>query len=71
VAFIDAHRARFGVEPVCRVLSKHGCKIAPNTYRVAKKRPASARALRDEQLKPQIARVHKESLDGVYGADKI
>jgi putative transposase len=32
VAFIDVHRGRFGVEPVCAVLSEHGCKIAPNTY---------------------------------------
>ena len=43
VAFIDEHRDRFGVEPICRVLTEHGCKIAPNTYWVAKKRPPSAR----------------------------
>jgi len=24
IAFIDAHRARFGVEPICAVLSEHG-----------------------------------------------
>jgi putative transposase len=70
VAYIDAHRDRFGVEPICRVLTEHGCKIAPNTYWVAKKRPPSARALRDEELKPQITRVHSENLD-VYGADKV
>ena len=35
IAFIDAHRERFGVEPICRVLTEHGCKIAPNTYWVA------------------------------------
>jgi putative transposase len=71
VAFIDAHRARFGVEPICRVLSEHGCKIAPNTYWVAKKRPPSPRALRDEVLKVEVSRVHLEALDGVYGADKV
>ncbi|MGP8160123.1 MAG: IS3 family transposase [Candidatus Dormibacteria bacterium] len=70
VAYIDAHRDRFGVEPICRVLTEHGCKIAPNTYWVAKKRPPSARAVRDEQLKREIARVHVENLD-VYGADKV
>jgi len=37
VAFIDAHRTRFGVEPIYRVLSEHGVKIAPNTYWVARK----------------------------------
>jgi putative transposase len=71
VAFIDAHRGRFGVEPICRVLSEHGCKIAPNTYWVAKKRPLSARAVRDEVLKVEVTRVHLEALEGVYGADKV
>ena len=52
------------------MLTEHGCTIAPNTYWVAKKRPPSARALRDEELKPQILRVHSENLD-VYGADKV
>jgi putative transposase len=70
MAFIDAHRDRFGVEPICRVLTEHGCKIAPNTYWVSKKRSPSARALRDEELKVQILRVHNENLD-VYGADKV
>jgi len=32
VAFIDDHRDRFGVEPICRVLTEHGVKIAPSTY---------------------------------------
>lgn len=70
MVFIDAHRERFGVEPICRVLTEHGCKIAPNTYWVAKKRPPSTRALRDEQLKVEIGRVYDENLF-VYGADKI
>jgi putative transposase len=52
------------------VLSEHGCKIAPNTYYVAKKRPPSKRAIRDEELKREIVRVHGENLD-VYGADKV
>jgi putative transposase len=52
------------------VLTEHGCTIAPNTYWVAKKRPPSARALRDEELKVEINRVHSDNLD-VYGADKV
>ena len=67
--FIDQHRG-FGVEPICRVLSEHGCKIAPNTYWVAKKRPPSGRSMRDEVLKDEIARVHADNLS-VYGADKV
>ncbi len=70
MAFIDAQRARFGVEPICRVLTEHGCKIAPNTYWVAKNRALSARAIRDETLKAEIARVHADNLH-VYGADKV
>jgi len=70
VAFIDAHRVRFGVEPICRVLTEHGCKIAPSTYYCHKKRPPSARAVRDEYLKVEIARVHANNLE-VYGADKV
>jgi transposase InsO family protein len=32
LAFIHSHRERFGVEPICRVLSEHGITIAPQTY---------------------------------------
>lgn len=41
-AFIDAHHARFGVVPICRVLTEHGCPIAPNTYYAARSRGPSA-----------------------------
>lgn len=70
VAFIDDHRERFGVEPICRVLTEHGCKIAPNTYWVAKKRPPSTRAVRDAELAPEVVRVFEDNLF-VYGADKV
>ena len=70
MAFIDAHRSRFGVEPICRVLTEHGCKIAPNTYWVTRKRVPSARAVRDAELVVEIRRVYEENLF-VYGADKI
>ena len=70
IAFIDAHRDRFGVEPICRVLREHGCGIAPNTYWAAKKRPSSARSIRDAELVGEIHRVYEENLF-VYGADKI
>ncbi len=70
IAFIDAHRERFGVEPICRVLREHGIQIAPNTYWVSKKRPPSARALRDAELVVEIGRVYESNMV-VYGADKI
>ena len=65
MAYIDAHRDRFGVEPICRAL-----QFAPSTYWSAKRRPASARSKRDEHLKVEIARVHAENF-GVYGAPKV
>jgi len=65
IAYIDGHKDRFGVEPICRVLP-----IAPSTYYAAKNRPPSARALRDEELKAEIDRVHGEHF-GVYGARKV
>ena len=70
IAFIDVHRARFGVEPICRVLCEHGCKIAPNTYWVARKRPPSKRFQRDVELVVEIRRVYEKNLF-VYGADKV
>ena len=65
IAYIDSHRERFGVEPICRAL-----QFAPSTYWSAKRRAPSARARRDEVLKAEIARVHAENF-GVYGAPKV
>src|SRR5215218_3021468 len=65
IAYIDANRDRFGVEPICQVLP-----IAPSTYYAASRRPASARVVRDTKLKGEIARVHAEQF-GVYGARKV
>ena len=45
-------------------------QFAPRTYYAAKARPVSARAVRDAELKPQIARVHRDNF-GVYGVDKV
>ncbi len=70
MAFIDVHRDRFGVEPICRVLTEHGMRIAPSSYYAAKIRAPSARARRDEALCALIARVHADNY-GVYGAVKV
>ena len=63
--YIEEHRDRYGVEPICALLP-----IAPSTYYDSRSRPPSARALRDAALKVQIARVHTENY-GVYGARKV
>ncbi|WP_329371195.1 IS3 family transposase [Streptomyces sp. NBC_01483] len=73
VAFIDEHRDRFGgVEPICRTLTEHDCRIAPSTYYAHHKRRStpSARAVRDAELKKQISEVFEANYH-VYGARKI
>ncbi len=70
VGFIDEHRARYGVEPICEQLP-----IAPSTYYEHKARQAdgqrrSDRAKRDAWLSGEITRVWRENLE-VYGARKV
>ena len=69
-AFVDEHRDRFGVEPICKVL-----QFAPSTYRrhAARQRdPAliSRRAQRDSELMRHVRRVWDSNMR-VYGADKV
>ncbi len=63
--YIEVHRDRFGVEPICRVL-----QVAPSTYYAQRTRPPSARAVQDAQLKVAIKRVWDDNYQ-VYGAEKI
>ena len=70
VQYIDAHKARYGVEPICAVLP-----IAPSTYYEHKAREADPgrlppRLQRDGLLQPEIERVWNENLQ-VYGARKV
>lgn len=70
VAYIDAYRGAFGVQPICRVLAQHGLPVAASTYYAARARPASARSVRDGQLMTEVKRVFKDSGE-VYGARKV
>jgi putative transposase len=72
-AFLDDVKDRFGVEPVCRVLSEHGVQIAPSTYYAARCRPLSARARRDEVVLAEVRRVwaDRELGRGLAGARKV
>ncbi|GAA1928044.1 hypothetical protein GCM10009815_23170 [Nocardioides marmoribigeumensis] len=70
VDYIDGHRDRFGVEPMCAVLKDAGVQIAPSTYYAAKTRPPSARSVRVAELVEDIRVAHQANL-GVYGARKI
>jgi putative transposase len=73
VEFIAAHRGRFGVERMCRVLGGHGVRIAPSMYYAAEARPPSARAVADAALLDEIVRVHADPNfgRGLDGARKI
>jgi putative transposase len=70
VDYIDAHRERFGVEPICRVLTDAGTKIAPSTYYAHQTRPPSARSVSDAATTMLIEKVHGDNF-GVYGARKV
>ena len=61
---------RWGVESICAALGELGVQIAPSTYYDHLARQPSKRAVRDEALKAQIERLHKENY-GVYGARKM
>jgi putative transposase len=61
---------RWGVEPICAVLTEHGLKIAPSTYYEQLTKEPTNRQRRDANLLEQIRRVHAENYS-VYGARKV
>ena len=65
VTFIDDHRCDFGVEPICTTL-----QVAPSTYYDNKKRPVSARAMRDAVMMPILLALFKTNYK-VYGVRKL
>jgi putative transposase len=70
VGFIDDHREKFLVEPICAVLP-----IAPSLYYELKARDRDphrrpARARRDERLCEHVRRVWRENRE-VYGVRKV
>ena len=70
IAFIDQHRNTYGVEPICALLP-----IAPSTYFLRKTQQddpttRSARAQRDDELRPAIQRVWNDH-EQVYGSRKV
>ena len=70
VNYIEQHKDEFGVEPICAALTSAELSVAPSTYYAAVTRLPSARAVRDEELKVVIAKVHKDNY-GVYGIRKM
>ena len=60
-AFIDAHRDRFGVEPICRVLG-----VSASAYFQRRSGERCDRAVEDERLLGMIREVHKANYEA-YG----
>lgn len=75
--FIDEHRARFGVAPICRTLSEHGCAIAPRTYYAWRLRTPSKRELWDTVVTEILAGYYepdehsRRKPEALYGATKM
>jgi putative transposase len=64
-AFIDEHRGRFGVEPICRVLD-----VSASAYYQRATGQRSERAIGDERLVEQIREVHAANYHA-YGYRKM
>ncbi len=75
--FIVEHRARFGVVPICAVLSEHGWKIAPRTFYAWLSRAPSKRALWDMTITEILAGFYQPDYNGrrrpesLYGSLKM
>jgi len=71
IRYIEQHKDRFGVEPICRVLGATDAGfLSAGGYYAAISRPPSARMLRDSQLADKITQIHADNY-GVYGVRKM
>lgn len=70
MAYIDAFKHQFGVEPLCRVLRDHDYQIAPSTCYAFKSRSPSARSLSDERLLVEVRGVFYVNYE-CYGIRKV
>ena len=64
-AYVDEHRTRFGVEPICRILD-----VSASAYYERAKGERSARALQDERLLGRIRALHAHNYHA-YGHRRI
>ena len=64
-AFIDEHRARFGVEPICRTLG-----VSASAYYQRRTGQRSVRRVEDERLTERIGQVHRANFE-CYGYRRV
>jgi putative transposase len=60
-AFIDEHRERFGVEPICETLD-----VSASAYYQRATGERSARSVEDERLTARVREVHEQNFE-CYG----
>ena len=71
VDYIDDHRDRYGVDPICAVLGEHGLPIAPSTYYAAKARgPVSDTDWADAHAANTVHELFVANR-GLYGVRKL
>ena len=70
IAFVEDHRAEYGVEPICKVLPIAPSTVYAHAARRADPDKASTRSRRDAGLRGEIGRVWRENFQ-VYGVRKV
>ena len=70
VDYIDSHRGRFGVEPICAILAAAGIAIAPSTYYARSKGRLTEAELADAYLANEQRSLWQDNWQ-VYGARKL
>jgi transposase InsO family protein len=70
IAFVDAHRADYGVEPICAQLPMAPSVYHAHQHRRAHPETAPARVRQDQDLSARIKDAHRASR-GLYGVRKI
>lgn len=70
LCYIHVYRYRFGVEPICAVLSEHGMQIAPQTYYRWRACPISSAALEEAYLVNAVVDIYRRNRC-VYGVRKM
>jgi putative transposase len=75
--FIDEHRGRYGVAPICRALAVHGVQIAPRTYWAHRSAAPSKRVQWDTTITEILAGIYEPKTQGkrppesLYGSLKM
>jgi putative transposase len=70
LGYVEEHKDRFGIEPICTVLTDHGMPIAPSTVHSRAASPVSAAELADAYAANTLVDLHRRNR-GLYGVRKL